>query len=340
MQHHFFARPQYMSSQDPVFDSSFEARFLHPRYWFSWLALGVLMLLAFVPVRLRDRLAEALAPLVFFVSKKQIYIARTNLEICFPQKSPEERDAIALTSIRVGLKGLLGFGEFTMRSQRYLMSRMQVIGWEHIEAERAAGRPVILVVPHTWPVDAAGYCFTQRGVPMCTMMKRARNPVFDWHLNRARAKNGCRVYERSAGIKAVIRTIKSGRSFFYLPDQDHGREKSIFAPFFDHPKATLPALPRLVQVSGAKAVPLLACYDEANHCYRLEIEAPFEDYPTADVLADTCRMNDMVQQQLTRHPGQYMWFLKIFDTREGHEGPDGLYEEGIRRIRKGLSPHG
>lgn len=150
----------------------------------------------------------------------------------------------------------------------------------------------------------------------------------------------CRVYERSAGIKAVIRTIKSGRSFFYLPDQDHGREKSIFAPFFGYPKATLPALPRLVQVSGAKAVPLLACYDEANHCYRLEIEAPFDNYPTEDVMADTCRMNDMVQQQLMRHPGQYMWFLKIFDTREDQEGLDGLYEAGIQRIRKGLSPHG
>ncbi|MGL4916557.1 MAG: lauroyl-Kdo(2)-lipid IV(A) myristoyltransferase, partial [Aeromonas allosaccharophila] len=57
-------------------------------------------------------------------------------------------------------------------------------------------------------------------------------------------------------------------------------------------------------------------------------------------MADTCRMNDMVQQQLTRHPGQYMWFLKIFDTREDQEGPDGRYEEGIQRIRKGLSPHG
>ncbi|MGU5681368.1 LpxL/LpxP family acyltransferase [Aeromonas allosaccharophila] len=99
-------------------------------------------------------------------------------------------------------------------------------------------------------------------------------------------------------------------------------------------------MPRLVQVSGVKAVPLLACYDEANHCYRLEIDAPFDNYPTEDVMADTCRMNDMVQQQLTRHPGQYMWFLKIFDTREDHEGPDGRYEEGIRRIRKGLSPHG
>ncbi|MEZ6960223.1 MULTISPECIES: lauroyl-Kdo(2)-lipid IV(A) myristoyltransferase [unclassified Aeromonas] len=324
--------------EDPVFHASFKPSLLHPRYWLSWLALAILMVLAFVPVRLRDRLAEALTPLVFRFSKKQIYIARTNLAICFPEKSAAERDAIAMTSIRVGFKSLLGFGEFTVRSPRYLMKRIQVSGWEHIEAERQAGRPVILVVPHTWPVDAAGYCFTQRGVPMCTMMKRARNPVFDWHLNRARAKNGCRVYERSAGIKAVIRTIKGGHSFFYLPDQDHGREKSIFVPFFNYPKATLPALPRLVQVSGAKAVPLLAGYDEAAHCYRLEIEAPFDNYPTEDVIADTRRMNDMVQQQLTRHPGQYMWFLKIFDTREHQEGPDGLYEAGIQRIRKGLSP--
>jgi lauroyl-KDO2-lipid IV(A) myristoyltransferase len=45
-----------------------------------------------------------------------------------------------------------------------------------------------------------------------------------------------------------------------------------------------------------------------------------------------------VQQQLTRHPGQYMWFLKIFDTREDQEGPDGLYEEGIKRIRGDLPP--
>ncbi|MNF96790.1 Lipid A biosynthesis (KDO)2-(lauroyl)-lipid IVA acyltransferase [compost metagenome] len=110
-------------------------------------------------------------------------------------------------------------------------------------------------------------------------------------------------------------------------------------PFFKHPKATLPALPRLVKLTGARAVPVLACYDEAAHCYRLEIEAPFADYPSDDLMADTCRMNDCVERQLTRHPGQYMWFLKIFDTREDQEGEDGLYEEGIRRIRKGLSPH-
>jgi len=243
-----------MPSQDPVFDSAFQTRLLHPRYWLSWLALGVLGVLAYVPPRLRDKLADALAPLVLKISKKQVYIARTNLAICFKEQSEAERDAILMTSIRVGLKSLLGFGEFTVRSPEYLMKRIQVSGWEHIDAEQAAGRPVILVVPHSWPIDAAGYYFSQRGLPM--------------------------FYERSAGIKPVIKAVKSGLSFFYLPDQDHGREASLFVPFFKHPKATLPALPRLVKLTGARAVPVLACYDEAAHCYRLEIEAPFADYPS------------------------------------------------------------
>ena len=328
-----------MSSSDPVFDARFQPRLLHPRYWLSWLALGAIGVLAFVPPRWRDRLADALTPLVCAISKKQIYIARTNLAICFKEKSEAEREAILMTSIRVGLKSLLGFGEFTWRSPAHVMGRIQVSGWEHIEAEQAAGRPVILVVPHSWPIDAAGYYFAQRGLPMCTMMKSARNPVFDWHINGARARHGCRVYERSAGIKPVIKAVKSGLSFFYLPDQDHGREASLFAPFFNHPKATLPALPRLVKLTGARALPVLACYDEQAHGYLLEVEAPYADYPSGDLMADTCRMNDSVERQLCRHPGQYMWFLKIFDTREDQVGPDGLYEEGIRRIRRGLAPH-
>lgn len=327
-----------MSSSDPVFDARFQPRLLHPRYWLSWLALGAIGVLAFVPPRWRDRLADALTPLVCAISKKQIYIARTNLAICFKEKSEAEREAILMTSIRVGLKSLLGFGEFTWRSPAHVMGRIQVSGWEHIEAEQAAGRPVILVVPHSWPIDAAGYYFAQRGLPMCTMMKSARNPVFDWHINGARARHGCRVYERSAGIKPVIKAVKSGLSFFYLPDQDHGREASLFVPFFNHPKATLPALPKLVKLTGARAVPILACYDEDQGCYRLEIEAPFDPYPTADLVADVNQMNRMVEQQLGRFPEQYMWFLKIFETQEHDQGEDGLYEAGIRRIRQGLPP--
>ncbi|BDO08816.1 lipid A biosynthesis myristoyltransferase [Aeromonas caviae] len=326
-----------MSAQDPVFDTSFHPRLLHPRLWGSWLAVALLSLLAWVPARARDKLADYLAPLLLRVSTKQAYIADTNLKICFPHLDEAGRQALLLKSIRVGLKTFLGFGELTWRSPDFLKGRVKVSGWEHVEAERAAGRPMIFVVPHTWAVDMIGRYFPLQGIKMCTMMKSPKDAVFDWYINRERSKGG-RIYERSVGIKPAIKALRSGDSFFYLPDQDHGREASLFVPFFNHPKATLPALPKLVKLTGARAVPILACYDEDQGGYRLEIEAPFDPYPTADLVADVNQMNRMVEQQLGRFPEQYMWFLKIFETQEHDQGEDGLYEAGIRRIRQGLPP--
>ncbi|MFM4649371.1 LpxL/LpxP family acyltransferase [Aeromonas bivalvium] len=326
-----------MAPHDPVFDTSFRPALLHPRLWGSWLALALLSLLAFVPARLRDAMANGLAPLILSFSKKQAYIANTNLDICFPDLDEAGRQALLLKSIRVGLKTFMAFGELTWRSDAYLAGRIRVDGWEHIEAERAQGRPVILVVPHTWAVDVIGRLFALRGLPMCTMMKSPKDALFDWYINRERAKGG-RVYERSVGIKPAIKAIRAGDSFFYLPDQDHGREASIFVPFFGHPKATLPALPKLVKLTGAKAVPIFGSYDEDEGCYRLEIAPPFDPYPTDDLEQDVVRMNTMVEQQLGRRPEQYMWFLKIFETQAESDSRQGLYEEGIRRIRRGLPP--
>lgn len=326
-----------MSVLDPVFDTSFQRRLLHPKWWGSWCALGLLSLLAFTPARLRDRLVDGVAPTLLRRSKKQAYIADTNLKICFPELDVTARQGLLLKSIRVGLKTFMGFGELTWRSKARLMSRIKVTGWEYVQAAQEAGRPLILVVPHSWAVDMIGRYFVMRGIEMCTMMKSPKDQVFDWYINRERAKGG-KVYERSVGIKPAIKSIRAGASFFYLPDQDHGREASVFVPFFGYAKATLPALPKLVKLTGATAIPIFATYDEATRCYQLEIEPPFDPYPTGDLLADVNAMNRVVEQQVARHPEQYMWFLKIFETREDPHAEEGFYEEGIRRIRQGLPP--
>lgn len=76
------------------------------------------------------------------------------------------------------------------RSKARLTRRIKVIGWEHVQAEQDAGRPLILVVPHTWAVDMIGRYFSMMGINMCTMMKSPKDQVFDWYINRERAKQG------------------------------------------------------------------------------------------------------------------------------------------------------
>ncbi|MFH7585682.1 lauroyl-Kdo(2)-lipid IV(A) myristoyltransferase [Oceanimonas smirnovii] len=320
-----------MSGQDPVYDAEFKSRYLHPRHWPTWLSIALLWLLAWVPVRARDAFAGFLAPLLVKFAKKQCYIARTNIKLCFPELSDQETEALLLHSIRAGLMTFFAYGEWTARSPAYLQGRFKVHGQEHIDAALADNKQIIFMIPHTWAIDAGGLYLTSLGMPMCTMMHSAKNEVFDWFINRQRARFNGIVYERDAGIKAVIKTIRDGKHFFYLPDQDHGREASIFVPFFAEMKATLPALPKLVKLTKACVIPVLSVYNTEQHRYELIVRPPMAPYPTADLTADTRAMNAEIEALLSHWPEQYMWFLKYFQTQQ--HSPEGRYEAGIRKIR-------
>ncbi|WP_458735074.1 lauroyl-Kdo(2)-lipid IV(A) myristoyltransferase [Zobellella taiwanensis] len=320
-----------MSGHDPVYDLKFKPRYLHPRYWPTWLAIALLWLLAWLPVRPRDALAGAFAPLLVRLAKKQCYIARTNLRLCFPELDQDAVERMLLASVRAGLMGFFGYGEWTARSKAYLQNRFRIQGREHLDACLAAGDKIIFMIPHTWAIDAGGLYLNSLGLPMCTMMHSAKNEVFDWFINRQRARFGGIVYERDAGIKSVIKTIRDGKHFFYLPDQDHGRDASLFVPFFGELKATLPALPKLVKLTGARVLPVLSVYNTAQHCYELIVRPAMAPYPTGDLTADTRAMNAEIEALLTDWPEQYMWFLKYFQTQV--DSREGRYEAGILRIR-------
>ncbi|MGO4998920.1 lauroyl-Kdo(2)-lipid IV(A) myristoyltransferase [Oceanisphaera sp. W20_SRM_FM3] len=321
-----------MAVADPVYDLTFKRHYLHPKYWLTWLAIAALWLLAWLPVRARDALAGIFTSLLMRLAKKPCYIARTNIKLCFPKLTASQVDAMLAHSIRAGLMTFISYGEWTARSKRYLQGRFKVHGQEHLDACLAADEKIIFMIPHTWAIDAGGLYLTSLGLPMCTMMHSAKNEVFDWFINRQRARFNGIVYERDAGIKAVIKTIRSGKHFFYLPDQDHGREASLFVPFFGEPKATLPALSKLVKLTGAKVIPVLSVYNTKLHRYELVMRPAMAPYPTSDITADTRAMNAEIEALLTEWPEQYMWFLKYFQTQVDTE--EGRYEAGIRAIRK------
>lgn len=325
------------TSRDPVFDLSFKRAFLHPRYWLTWFSIALQALLAWTPVVLRDRLAAAVVPLVVRFSKKQCYIARTNFELCFPELDAAGRESLLHDSVSIGAQTFLAFAEASFLPRQKFLARFDIEGWEHVAPLLEGDRPIIFMIPHSWAIDMAGLYMTGRGLSMCTMMHSAKNQVYDWFINRQRACFGGKVYERSVGIKPAIKALKEGRHFFYLPDQDHGAEASLFVPFFGEPKATLPALPKLAKLTNAWVVPMFASYNPQTRRYHLLYRPALEGYPSDDLLADTRRMNEEIEFMLNPRREQYMWFLKYFQTRPDG-GADGFYEPGIRRIRQGLEP--
>lgn len=307
-----------MSHSNLTFNPSLRKEWLHPKYLLTWFSIFVLAILAWIPVRIRDALAHSLVGLVVRFSKKQCHAARINLKLCFPDKNDNELELMLLDSIDIGLKGMLALGEPTFLPEKMFLKRIHINGVTNLEQAMAKNRPIILMVPHTWVIDACGLYFSHLGLNMCTMMHSAKNPVYDWFLNKQRLRFGGKIYERSAGLKPIIKDLKNGYHFFYLPDQDHGHEASIFVPLFGEPKATLPALPKLTKLTGAVVVPILATYNTKKYRYELNIRPIMQPYPTTDLVSDVTYMNHEIEALLSEQPTQYMWFLKYFRSK-----PDG-----------------
>lgn len=304
---------------DPkAYNPTFQWSFLSPKHWGTWLGLVVGLPLSLLPNRVRVSIATFVAQKLIKRQRGPVQKARINLALCFPEKSDQERESIIEQSLVTAGSFLLGFPTISLRSKQWLEQNSVIYGLEHLRELEAKEQSAILLVPHSWAIDIPAILLASRGLPVSAMANSQKNPVTDWLMHKQRVQYGGRVYDRSGGIKPFIKSVKEGYLGYYLPDQDHGPEQSVFADFFATTKATLPGLGKLAKVSRAKIVPLFASYNTTTGKYEIEIKAPLDDL-SGDELQDARVMNQVVEEFVTPKPEQYMWILKLLKTR-----PNGI----------------
>lgn len=302
---------------DPLaYNPTFQWHFLKPKYWGTWLTLILLIPVALLPIRLRYWLSSKVAGWLAKQRKSTSLTAWVNLELCFPEKSEQEREDILKQTLTTAGVFLTGFSLLTLRSKHWLTQQCDIRGLENIENVLSQGKNAILLVPHTWAIDIPAILLASKGMPVSAMAKKQSNEVMDWLMHRQRVQYGGRVYERSGGVKPFIKSVRDGYLGYYLPDQDHGPEHSIFVDFFATTKATLPGLGKLSKVSKAVIVPVYSMIDAKTGRYVVEIFPDFENFPTGTEQQDARKMNAFIEQQAGQYPEQYMWILKLLKTQQ------------------------
>jgi lauroyl-Kdo2-lipid IVA myristoyltransferase len=298
-----------------TYNPTFQFSFLRPKFWATWFGLSFAVLFAFVPYKLRDRLAIVLAKQAIKINSSAKRRAVINLQECFPELSQAQRDDILLeTYINAGCT-ILSFATLLVRSKEYVEKRSRFTGEEHLINLVNSGQNVILLVPHTWAIDYPGVIFASRGMHVAAMMKKQRNAVIDWLMNVQRLKYGGRTHERNDGIKPFIKSIRDGYLGYYLPDEDHGPENSVFVPFFGTEKATLAGLGKLARLSKAKVVPVIPIYDRKTGIYSIEVQPELANFPSGDEHKDARSMNERIERSISQQPGQYMWILNLLRSK-------------------------
>jgi len=122
-------------------------------------------------------------------------------------------------------------------------------------------------------------------------------------------------------LRRSVKYLRSGGTVWYAPDQDMRGKDSVFVPFFGVPAATITATHHLARLSGAAVLPFFHRRSADGRSYTIRLEAPLEDFPSADVNADTARVNTLIERMVREAPAQYLWIHKRFKSRPTGEPP-------------------
>ncbi|MGH8718603.1 MAG: lysophospholipid acyltransferase family protein [Burkholderiales bacterium] len=285
----------------------------------SRIVLAILWLLHLLPLPLLAKLGEGFGMLVYAFGRERRRVVSINLKLCFPELSDRARERLlrghCLTFGRGALENALCWWASKKRLQRVCT----IEGKQYLD--QMSGRPLILLAPHFVGCDIAGIRLSSE-YPGISMYRRLKDPLLNELLLRGRTRFGMTtMVPDRGGLRQVVKAVKKGLPFYYLPDRDHGARDSVFTPFFGVPAATATALPRLAELTQAAVVPCIARQLPGGRGYVARFYPAWNAYPSGDESADAARMNAFIEERVREMPEQYFWNQKRFKTRPPGEAP-------------------
>jgi KDO2-lipid IV(A) lauroyltransferase len=273
----------------------------------------ILWLMHFLPLRVLVWIGNALGSLLYLLAAERRNVGRINLSLCFPDMSYAQRERILRDNFKMFIRGLIERTILFWASKERICSLIKVEGIEHFNAIK--GKPTILLTPHFVGMDVAGSWISQQVDAISVYSTQKNRYLSDLLYNKRIRFRDQRIFSRQQGLRPIVKALREGKPFFYLPDQDQTVKDGAFIPFFGVPAATITALPRLAEMTKAAVVPCVTRLLPSSDGYVVTFYPAWDNYPTGDVIADTRRMNEFIEQRVLEMPEQYFWLHKRFKTR-------------------------
>ena len=296
-----------MSERKPL------SHFRAPRYWPTWLGLGLLRLVCLLPYRAQLALGRLLGRVAHRFAKERRAISRRNIELCFPELSPAGRDALALAHFEsLGMSIIeLGLGRWASDERLLAMTRME--GAEHIRSATDRGVGVILLSAHFTTLEISGRVLSLNSPPFDAVYRRNRSEFLTEILRTNRERSARGTIEKN-DIKSMVRSLREGTPVWYAPDQSYNRKQSALLPFFGVPSMTNTATGTLARLGKAVVVPFFPRRLPEGG-YVLTIMPAIEGIPSDDPIEDTKKYLRILEDQIRLCPEQYYWVHRKFKNR-------------------------
>ncbi|HEV7255519.1 MAG TPA: lipid A biosynthesis lauroyl acyltransferase [Mesorhizobium sp.] len=278
-------------------------------------ARGALAVLRRLPpeqaLEFADRTARRLGPLM-----GRHRTALDNLRRAFPEKSPDEIEAIALdmwsNMARLAAEYIFLGDLVDLDPSQPGKGNVEVEGEEIFARIAAEKRPHILFTAHLGNFELLPVAAVAFGLEMTALFRPPNNPYIARYVfqQRESSMGGLLASQAGAGF-ALSRILDGGGNVGLLVDQRF--QGGVPTTFFGRPCETNPLLAKLARHHDCDVYPARSIRLPGNR-FRLEIGEKIDLPRTAggdvDVNATCQRLNDIVEGWVREDPAQWMWFHK------------------------------
>ncbi len=269
-------------------------------------------------------------------------VARRNLEIAFPERSREEREALRRAMWRTWGRAMADVAKLPRLEPSALRELVRLDPPEAPEEifRRAREGGALVLTAHFGSFELLHAACAAYGYPITLVHRTLPNRYVDRWLTTVRERAGARVLRRGSAARQVLRSLRDGCVVAVPFDQRARGGAAVFAPLFGLPAATHSGLARVALASRAPIFSAVLVRDDASARHRAvfggEIALPRTGDRESDVREGTRRLNSVLEALIRQHPDHWIWMYSRWKRQPGELGspywPDAPPVEEIRRL--------
>jgi KDO2-lipid IV(A) lauroyltransferase len=184
-------------------------------------------------------------------------------------------------------------------------------GAEHVETALAQAKGIVFLTPHLGCFEITAQAYAARygvaGQPMTVLFRPPRKAWLQEVVMQSRKRPGLATAPTTlAGVKQLIKSLKSGQCVGLLPDQVPPDGLGVWAPFFGRPAYTMTLSARLALQTGAVVVVAWGERLPWGRGYVVHV-APLPLVLSRDMAEAAAQINQAMEELILQKPQQYLW---------------------------------
>ena len=295
--------------------------FIHPKYFPTWILILLMRVGVFIPFSLQVFFGRIIGKLIYPFMTELRKTAYTNISNCFPdKKQPQVTILVKQNFEAIGIS-LFETANAYYASDKKIKKILTINNEKNFTEALKKEGGIILLCSHFMPLMLGSRALLIKHT-IANIYRPQNNQLFDQVMVKGYVRNGA-VMIKSTDTRSIMKAINNSLPIWYAPDQDLGKNNSIFAPLFGIQTATASATSRLAKNNNTRVIPY--SFVRAKHGYEMSFEKPLKNYPSGNAIKDASKTNQILEKQILKNPEQYLWVHRRFKTRP--EGEENFYSE-------------